>query len=103
MRLREVRVRSAFVKVAYCPCSADLLISKVDVDPGWIESNAGAANGSQNASPVGIGTRECSLHQHGRRNGVRDLPSLGFAACLFDLKANHVLHAFAICHDLLSQ
>src|SRR5262245_7768333 len=92
-----------FVEGMELATPAELLLAQKDIDLVGIEGDSGASDRRQDASPVGVGAGERSLHQHGGRYGVADAVGFLLGARLLDGEPDNVLYAFAVQDDLLGQ
>ena len=68
-----------------------------------IHGHAGAPDGGDDPSPIGIGPGPCSFHQGRGGNGAGDLSCFFDIAGLLNLEPHHMLYALSIGHDLPGQ
>src|SRR5581483_3613460 len=99
--LLQVFVGHGFVERRLHTFLADLNGPEENVDLARIEFDAAAADGCEDASPVGVSASPGSLDQRGGSNGAGDLIGFPLGLRPLNLQADDVLNAFTISNDLL--
>ena len=71
-------MRFVCVELGRCAVAADLLVTQINIDLLWLDLYSAAANGGENASPVGISPGPGGFYQWRIGNSAGDLSRLIF-------------------------
>ena len=98
--LEKAVAGGALVEIERLAATQNRNARHVDVHAIGIELHSGASGGGEDAAPVGIASREGSLHERRSGDGLADAPRCGFALCATHFNFDNALRAFAVGDNL---